>query len=96
LEDSDIPHRTKLRSSIMQSFRNYFQTLKANLSESVGKVSFTANIWSSGNRTSYLGITAHWIAHDQAGLHLRTALIAFTKSREATMARPLGKSSSIS
>ena len=45
----------------------------------MGRVSFTADIWSDQTRQPYLAITAHWISECEGtgALELKTALIAF-------------------
>lgn len=45
----------------------------------VGRISFTADLWSDPNLRSYLAMTAHWIARDRRSnaLELKAALIAF-------------------
>ena len=47
--------------------------------QSCGRISFTADAWSSLNISSYLALTAHWISLDQSTkrLRLRAALIGF-------------------
>jgi hypothetical protein len=45
--------------------------------ESLGRISFTADIWSDILLRPYLAITAHWIAKKNGFLRLRSALIAF-------------------
>jgi hypothetical protein len=49
------------------------------LQASVGKVSFTSDLWSDRQRRSYMCITAHWIARSKRShsLELKSALIAF-------------------
>src|SRR3981189_3644826 len=49
------------------------------LQESLGKVSFTPDLWSDSNLRSYLCLTAHWIARNKrtGALELKCALIAF-------------------
>ena len=46
---------------------------------SLGKISFTADIWSDNNLRSYLCMTAHWIARNKrtGKLELKCALVAF-------------------
>ena len=44
---------------------------------SCGKVSFTADIWSSATLMSYLAVTSHWIAREGNSLVLKAALIGF-------------------
>ena len=49
------------------------------LQASVGKVSFTSDLWSDRQRRSYMCITAHWIARSKRShtLELKSTLIAF-------------------
>jgi len=79
LQDKDIPHRTKLREAIIETWESHFKALRLELADAVGKVSFTADLWSDKNLRSYLCITAHWIARNKRSsqLELKTALIAF-------------------
>jgi hypothetical protein len=44
---------------------------------SLGKVSFTMDIWSDAKMQSFLAMTAHWIARDNNTLKLKSSLIAF-------------------
>ncbi|KAF8128334.1 hypothetical protein K438DRAFT_909966 [Mycena galopus ATCC 62051] len=60
LRDEDIPHRTKLRSLIIDAWLDYWEELRTELRLSLGKISFTADIWSSAVMQPYLAITAHW------------------------------------
>ncbi len=45
----------------------------------MGRVSFTADIWSDPNRRPFLGMTAHWIGKIEGttSLQLKASLIAF-------------------
>ncbi|KAJ7130448.1 hypothetical protein C8R44DRAFT_539216, partial [Mycena epipterygia] len=61
LQDKDIPHRTKLRSLILDAWLKYYNSLKKELKESLGKISFTGDMWSSKGLQSYLALTAHWL-----------------------------------
>ena len=45
----------------------------------MGKISYTTDIWSSADRTSYMAVTAHWMAEKNGHLELRCALVAFNK-----------------
>ncbi|KAJ7911863.1 hypothetical protein B0H13DRAFT_2327990 [Mycena leptocephala] len=47
LQDGDIPHRTKLRSLILDAGLKYYDNLKQELKGSIGKIAFTLDIWSS-------------------------------------------------
>jgi hypothetical protein len=79
LKDKDIPHRTKLREAIIETWDCHFKALRLELADAVGKVSFTADLWSDKNLRSYICITAHWIARNKRSKQqeLKTALIAF-------------------
>lgn len=53
--------------------------------KSVGKISFTTDVWSDPNLTSFMGVTAHWIegvevktmTGPQKKLELRSDLVGF-------------------
>lgn len=49
----------------------------------MGRVSFTADIWSDPNRQPFLGMTAHWIGKIEGtnSLQLKASLIAFHRLR---------------
>ncbi|KAJ7483666.1 hypothetical protein FB451DRAFT_1235276 [Mycena latifolia] len=61
LTDKEIPHRTKLTKLVLEAWDQYYVDLKAAFHASIGKISFTADIWSSKGMDSYLAITAHWL-----------------------------------
>ncbi|KAJ7453116.1 hypothetical protein FB451DRAFT_1281733, partial [Mycena latifolia] len=61
LMDKEIPHRTKLTKLVLEAWDKYYVDLKAAFRASIGKISFTADIWSSKGMNSYLAITAHWL-----------------------------------
>ena len=56
----------------------------------MGKISFTTDVWSDPNMTSFMAITAHWIEGTnvktmtgmQKKLELRTDLVGFQSPRE--------------
>lgn len=100
LQDKDIPHRTKLRSLIIEYWLEYWHELKEALAvcelnfcvaflpytrqASLGKLSFTADMWSSAGMHPYLAITVHWLARREDGsVCLRQALLAFRRVRGA-------------
>ncbi|KAF9222905.1 hypothetical protein BS17DRAFT_634879, partial [Gyrodon lividus] len=62
--NSDIPHCTKTCELILSAFATTFTALKAKLLMQMGKISFTADIWSSDSLDPYLAVTAHWIGQD--------------------------------
>ncbi|KIK12366.1 hypothetical protein PISMIDRAFT_84344, partial [Pisolithus microcarpus 441] len=45
LKESDIPHHTKIKSSIIQAWKDYFIALKTELQHAVSNISFTVDIW---------------------------------------------------
>ena len=77
LKDSEIPHRTKIRGMIIQSWVSWVGDLKKELSvrillmyeyhtqsasqESLGKISITSDIWTSRSQKSYMAVTAHYL-----------------------------------
>ncbi|KIM68545.1 hypothetical protein SCLCIDRAFT_48933, partial [Scleroderma citrinum Foug A] len=64
---------------IIEAWRDYFTVLKHDLTNSLGQISLTADIWTDENRRPFLVTTAHWIASDEnsATFRLKVALIAF-------------------
>jgi len=64
-----------------------------NQQESCGKISFTADVWSNGNLASFLAITSHWIACDNAtsSLSLKAALIGFQRLKKRHTGRNLAR-----
>ncbi|KAF9503993.1 hypothetical protein BS47DRAFT_1308980, partial [Hydnum rufescens UP504] len=67
-----------VRKMIIQMWHAEFKNLKWEVASSLGKVSFTADIWTDGVLWPYLAVTAHWIQRCQDGtLSLRADLIAF-------------------
>ncbi|KAJ7142792.1 hypothetical protein C8R44DRAFT_603245, partial [Mycena epipterygia] len=81
LHERDIPHHTKLRSLIIDQWREYYNALKRELSSALGKISFTADIWSSKGMHPYLALTAHWLSRnaETGQVTLRQALLAFRR-----------------
>ncbi|KAI0290317.1 hypothetical protein BC826DRAFT_880451, partial [Russula brevipes] len=61
LQDSDIPRRSKVREAIINEWGKYFHIMRKELENVPGRISFTADIWSSQSRYPYLAVTAHWI-----------------------------------
>ena len=60
-----------------------FKPCIANPSQnSLGKISFTADIWSNQSRYPYLAITGHWLSRTQGySLQLNAAVLAFHRLR---------------
>ncbi|KAJ6602747.1 hypothetical protein DFH09DRAFT_867583, partial [Mycena vulgaris] len=61
LEDEDIPHRTKLAQLIATRFGAEYNTMIQEIQNSMGRVSFTDDIWTRINLDSHLAITGHYI-----------------------------------
>jgi ketopantoate reductase len=58
------------------SIINYF-VLKA-VQKSLGRISFTSDIWSDPNLTSFMAVTTHFCLRDEAGrLSIASRLLAF-------------------
>ncbi|PPQ97649.1 hypothetical protein CVT26_002438 [Gymnopilus dilepis] len=85
LKNTDIPHRTSVREHIMATWEKHLETLQAEMGAALGKISFTADVWSDPNLVPYMAVTGHWIQvktiHLSEGplhiLSLRSELIAF-------------------
>jgi hypothetical protein len=95
LTDDDICGCDKLRRLIMEAWYNYYLVLKDELEvlpflflssillimwqDALGKISFTADAWSSANLQSYFAITAHWAYRDDTdgSIKIKARLIAF-------------------
>ncbi|TEB26169.1 hypothetical protein FA13DRAFT_1586269, partial [Coprinellus micaceus] len=67
LDNSDIPHRTRLAQLIVQSFAKEYQNMVDEIAASLGRVSFTSDIWSRHNLQSYMAVTAHYIIRTSKG-----------------------------
>jgi hypothetical protein len=102
LEETEIPHRAKMRKAIVEGWQCEYKRLKQEMQvsshvhtgmgfsieyasrqhiaqNSLGKISFTADIWSDPQLRPFLAITAHWIQHlDNGTLALRADLVAFS------------------
>ncbi|KAF9524235.1 hypothetical protein CPB83DRAFT_741676, partial [Crepidotus variabilis] len=61
LQDSDIPHRTKVRSRITQVWQEHITSLQNDMKGALGKISMTMDLWSDTNLAPFMAVTAHWI-----------------------------------
>lgn len=95
LTDDDICGRDKFTQSIMEAWYNYYIVLKEELEVSIfflplsilliiwqaalGKISYTADAWSSASLQSYFAITAYWAYCDDSigSIKIKARLIAF-------------------
>ncbi|KAN0111515.1 Ribonuclease H-like domain containing protein [Russula decolorans] len=85
LGDFDIPHRTKIHNRVLETWDEHLNRLQDEMAGSMGKISFTTDMWSDLNLTPYMAVTAHWIEAKevqtssglQQVLELRADLINF-------------------
>ncbi|KAF5335251.1 hypothetical protein D9758_017382 [Tetrapyrgos nigripes] len=66
LRDSDIPHRDKIWSRIMQLWEDQLVHLKEDLLAALGRISTTMDLWTDPNLVPYMCVTAHWIQGKKA------------------------------
>ncbi|KII82782.1 hypothetical protein PLICRDRAFT_73001, partial [Plicaturopsis crispa FD-325 SS-3] len=65
LGEGDIPHRTQLTKLIFESYEREHKAMVEDIKCSLGRVSFTSDMWSAPNTmASYMAITAHYAAYD--------------------------------
>ncbi|EMD38455.1 hypothetical protein CERSUDRAFT_37753, partial [Gelatoporia subvermispora B] len=76
LKDGDVPHRTKMLQVIIDAYRKSYNELLKDVQSTLGRVSFTTDIWSDPNLRSYIAITVHYCARDEHNrLRLRCRLL---------------------
>ncbi|KAF8833124.1 hypothetical protein BDN67DRAFT_859737, partial [Paxillus ammoniavirescens] len=61
LREKDIPHCTTIRTWVMEIFEEYLDQLADAIQGSLGKISFTTDVWSDTNLVPFMAVTAHWI-----------------------------------
>src|SRR6266481_2043555 len=62
------------------------------LQNALGQISFTTDLWSDNDWTSYLALTAHWIGRNRSGnLELQSGLLGFSHFSGAHMGEGLVK-----
>ncbi|THU88276.1 hypothetical protein K435DRAFT_608501, partial [Dendrothele bispora CBS 962.96] len=75
IQDSDIPHRTKLSQLIVQQFQKEYSKMIGDIQNALGRLSWTSDIWSRINLESYLAVTVHYVARGRnRHLELRSRL----------------------
>ncbi|OBZ71068.1 hypothetical protein A0H81_08990 [Grifola frondosa] len=87
LQDSDIPRRSTIWNRIAEVVNDYLIDLSNDMKNSVGKISFTSDMWSDPNLTPFMAVTAHWIkakteetpVGPRKVLELRADLIGFLR-----------------
>ncbi|KAI0280147.1 hypothetical protein BC826DRAFT_879836, partial [Russula brevipes] len=61
LQDKDIPHRTTMTKRIMELSKEQTKHLSSQMLSSMGKISFTMDMWTDFNLKAYMAVTAHWL-----------------------------------
>ncbi|KAJ7663377.1 hypothetical protein DFH06DRAFT_954762, partial [Mycena polygramma] len=61
LDENNIPHRTKLSKLISARFQVEYQKMIHEMQNSLGRISFTEDIWTRVNLDSHLAITGHYV-----------------------------------
>ena len=79
VSDKDLPHRTSLTNLIYEQYLKDHCKLKLDIEGSLGRVSFTSDIWSDPNLTSFLAMTAHFCRRPggPGSLEIAHQLLAF-------------------
>ncbi|KAG6810444.1 hypothetical protein H0H92_011838 [Tricholoma furcatifolium] len=62
---AEIPHRSKLRTAIIEQWQLGFSQLKQELQTALSLPNYTMDIWSAQNRKSYLAVTSHHLEYTQ-------------------------------
>ncbi|TYJ51505.1 hypothetical protein B9479_007923, partial [Cryptococcus floricola] len=61
IKGSDVPHGTAFRKGLLIQTETIKQELKERLLASSARKSLTFDGWTSGNMTSYIAVTVHWV-----------------------------------
>lgn len=94
VSDTDLPHRTSLKGHMYEKYKAAHRALLEELKVSVpcvmpdfdthikqdalGRISFTSDIWSDPNLTSFMAVTVHFSTKDADGrLITANRLLAF-------------------
>ncbi|KIL57715.1 hypothetical protein M378DRAFT_16075 [Amanita muscaria Koide BX008] len=76
--DKDLLHRTALTDLIRMSYQAEHDRIVNELQNSLGRVSFTSDIWSDPNLTAFMAVTTHFCTRDENGrLDIAARLLAF-------------------
>ncbi|OJT08400.1 hypothetical protein TRAPUB_688 [Trametes pubescens] len=78
LQDEDIPHRSKLRMLIQVSYNAHRAEVRIEMQGALGRISFTADLWTDPILRAFMAVTAHYIVRIEGKhLTLKARLIAF-------------------
>ncbi|KDR81151.1 hypothetical protein GALMADRAFT_36251, partial [Galerina marginata CBS 339.88] len=61
LNDRDIPHRTRITKLIVEAFQREYKAMVEEIRNSLGRVSYTGDVWSRQNLESYFAISSHYL-----------------------------------
>ncbi|KAJ3804061.1 hypothetical protein F5876DRAFT_27096, partial [Lentinula aff. lateritia] len=64
LHESDIPHRTRLTELILEQYEKHWKNVMSEMKASLGRISFTMDMWSNGVLKGFMAITAHYMMKD--------------------------------
>ncbi|KAJ3858679.1 hypothetical protein EV359DRAFT_22499, partial [Lentinula novae-zelandiae] len=67
LEESDIPHCTKLSELIDKRFKSEYNKVIDEIRNSLGRLAITGDIWSRINLEGYLAITISYLHRKPSG-----------------------------
>ncbi|KIJ06348.1 hypothetical protein PAXINDRAFT_26351, partial [Paxillus involutus ATCC 200175] len=67
LRDQDIPHRTKLTQLIEERYKIEYVAMVQEIQNSLGRVSFTSDLWSNQTIKGFMAVTAHYCSEDAQG-----------------------------
>jgi hypothetical protein len=78
ISDKDLPHQTSLTNMIYREHVEDYRKLICEIKSALGRVSFTSDIWSDPNLTSFLAITCHFCQRNNIGvLEVANRVLAF-------------------
>ncbi|KAI0070341.1 hypothetical protein K474DRAFT_1576559, partial [Panus rudis PR-1116 ss-1] len=60
LTDRDLPHRTTLRKLVIKMADEYFNRMVQCLATSLGRLHFTADVWSNSRLRGFMAVTVHY------------------------------------
>ncbi|KAJ3804375.1 hypothetical protein F5876DRAFT_21028, partial [Lentinula aff. lateritia] len=67
LDESDIPHHTKLSELIDEHFKVEYHKIIDEIHNSLGRLAITGDIWSRVNLEGYLAITITYLHRTTSG-----------------------------
>ncbi|KAJ2975727.1 hypothetical protein NUW54_g11681 [Trametes sanguinea] len=78
LSDRDIPHRTHIHNLLVREYQEEIENIRRELTNALGRVSFTCDLWSCNSLRGFLAITVHYCSEgEEKQLKLETRLGAF-------------------